>query len=69
MINMSVAAEVIQIGGKLGIKGVSRVKCRVLDGPDKGKVLSRNVVGPIFVGDIILLKETVMGSTADWDKW
>jgi small subunit ribosomal protein S28e len=46
----------------MGIKGVARVRCRVLDGPEKGKVLTRNVVGPIRENDIIMVKETEMES-------
>jgi len=30
------------------------------DGPEKGKVLTRNVVGPIRESDIIMVKETEM---------
>jgi len=57
-----VPAEVLQILGRLGIKGVRRVRVRALDGEDKGKVLTRNVVGPVKKGDIIMLKETAMDS-------
>jgi small subunit ribosomal protein S28e len=61
---MSVPAEVIQIQGRLGIKGVSRVRCKIIDGPDKNKIVVRNVVGPIHRGDIILIKETGMDTEA-----
>ncbi len=57
-------AEVIQVQGRLGVKGVSRVRCRALDGDDKGKILTRNVMGPVEKGDIIVLKETAMDSVA-----
>ncbi len=56
------AAEVIQVMERLGVKGVSRIRVKVLDGRDKGKVLTRNVVGPIKRGDVILLKDTAMDS-------
>jgi small subunit ribosomal protein S28e len=59
---MAVAAEVLRVLGRMGIKGVSRVRCRVIDGPDKDKILTRNVVGPIREGDIIMVKETEMES-------
>lgn len=57
---MALPAEVIQIGERMGIKGVSRARCRILDGRDKGKVVVRNIVGPLRLGDIIMLKETGM---------
>jgi len=56
------AAEVIQVMERLGVKGVSRIRVKVLDGRDKGKILTRNVVGPIKRGDVILLKDTAMDS-------
>ena len=59
---MAVPAEVLKLLGRMGIRGVSRVRCRVIDGPDKDKILTRNVVGPIRVGDIIMVKETEMES-------
>jgi small subunit ribosomal protein S28e len=59
---MAVPAEVLKVMGRMGIKGVARVRCRVLDGPEKGKVLTRNVVGPIRESDIIMVKETEMES-------
>jgi small subunit ribosomal protein S28e len=57
---MVVTAEVIQVMEKLGVKGVTRIRCKVLEGRDKGKVLMRNVSGPIRKNDIILLKDTEM---------
>lgn len=53
-------AEIIQIMGKLGVRGVVRVRCKLLDGHEKDKTLTRNVVGPLRVGDVIMLKETEM---------
>ncbi len=61
---MPIPAEVVQVSGKLGIKGVSRVKARVLEGREKGKILTRNVVGPIKKGDILMIKETTIDQDA-----
>jgi len=61
---MPVPAEVIQIQGKLGIKGVSRVRARVLDGREKGRIIVRNVVGPLTKGDVIMIKEAELDSEA-----
>ena len=43
-------------------KGIIRVKCRVVDGKDKGKILTRNVIGPLKLGDYIRLRETEIES-------
>jgi len=65
---MTIPAQVIDVGSKMGIKGVSRVRCKILDGRDRDKVVIRNVVGPIKRGDVILLKETAMEAEAKFSK-
>jgi small subunit ribosomal protein S28e len=52
-------AEIVEIVGKTGVFGdVYQVMCKILTGPDKGRVIKRNVKGPLKKGDVIILLET-----------
>jgi small subunit ribosomal protein S28e len=52
-------AEVIEVIGSTGMHGEAmQVKCRILDGSNKGRIITRNTVGPIREGDIVMLLET-----------
>lgn len=52
-------AEIVEVRGKTGVAGeIYQVLCKVLDGPDKGRVILRNVKGPVKKGMIIVLLET-----------
>jgi len=52
-------AEIVEVIGKTGVFGdVYQVMCKILTGPDKGRVIKRNVKGPLKRGDLIVLLET-----------
>ncbi|MFH0961942.1 MAG: 30S ribosomal protein S28e [archaeon] len=61
MAETSAPAKVLEVLGRTGVRGdIIQVRCEVLDGKEAGKILVRNVKGPIKAGDTLHLLETVM---------
>lgn len=57
--NRGSSAEIVEIRTKTGVYGeIYQVLCKVLEGPDTGRVILRNVKGPVRKGMVIVLLET-----------
>ncbi len=54
-----IPVEIVEVRTKTGVYGeIYQVLCKVLEGPDSGRVILRNVKGPVKKGMIIMLLDT-----------
>ncbi|MFH1221590.1 MAG: 30S ribosomal protein S28e [Candidatus Micrarchaeota archaeon] len=53
------SVEIVEIRTKTGVYGeIYQVLCKVLEGPDAGRVILRNIKGPVKKGMILMLPDT-----------
>jgi len=55
-----VLAKVVEVIGEQGHRSVRKIRCRIIEGNEEGKILVRNARGPIREDDVVHIKETQM---------
>jgi small subunit ribosomal protein S28e len=56
---IAVPAEIVEVRTKTGVYGeIYQVLCKVLEGSDSGRVILRNIKGPVKEGMVIVLTDT-----------
>ncbi|MBS3090377.1 30S ribosomal protein S28e [Candidatus Pacearchaeota archaeon] len=59
VVGTAVPAVVEEIVGRTGFRGeITQIRARIMQGVEKGKLIRRNVKGPIRLKDILMLRET-----------
>jgi small subunit ribosomal protein S28e len=59
LVGNAIPAVIEDIVGRTGFRGeITQVMCKITDGGERGKVIRRNVKGPVQLGDILMLRET-----------